>query len=671
MATWRKTLSSNQYYEVILNINQTSQNIANNTSNISWSLQVRKSFGSGFWGADGTASTWTVTIDGTNVSSSSSSYDFRGGAPLTKTIASGTRTITHAGDGSKSIAVSGYWKDNANGLGSATASGTMALSTIPRATTLSAFSFASHLKNGVANTINYTVSKKSTSFRQQIQLRDGSTTVFEWDNSNSNGNSTITLTAANVNTLLSRMPTNTTKTFTLRIATRNGVNGGWIGSAVTRNATATVHTDVKPTISGQSFGINLERVDQQMGKYIQGFTKVDAVFTPTAGYGSSIQSSSMTVQKTDGSDSQVISGNRGTTGRVVLSSGTYRVLYNTTDTRGRSTSAVSSNFTVQPYSAPRITIFNLFRREATPTTVYVGVAGEFSSIGTSNLATLIIERRSGGGGTWEKIGTNNTSNTGGIYREVEVPNNLITSSYEYRGIITDRLGGRVEAVNTISTQRVVLDIHKNEGVGIGKIHERGVLDVDGEAYVRGVLTAQVGATGSALRVQSDRPNGHGYVGYFSSDSSRKAYVGFGSPTENYFEIANEHNGGDIRFMTNTGQIRVNWDYVVSSGSSNNGHWVRFYNGIQICYGQNIWISYNNNTSVKTRITMPSNFVDSYYAVVLGLKYTDAQYARGQLFYENKYTGNFDVLWRLSPSETANVATTWGTNVDWTAIGRWK
>jgi hypothetical protein len=32
---------------------------------------------------------------------------------------------------------------------------------------------------------------------------------------------------------------------------------------------------------------------------------------------------------------------------------------------------------------------------------------------------------------------------------------------------------------------VVLDIHKNEGVGIGKIHEKGVLDVEGDSYFEG------------------------------------------------------------------------------------------------------------------------------------------------------------------------------------------
>lgn len=497
MATWRKTLSSNQYYEVILNVTQSSQNIANNTSSISWNLQVRKSFGSGYWGLDATASTWAVNIDGTNVSSSSGSYDFRGGAPLTKTIASGTRTITHGGDGSKSIAVSGYWKDNANGLGSATASGTMALSTIPRASSLSAFSFASHLKNGVANTINYTVSRKSGSFRHQLQLRDGSTTVLQWDNISSDGASTIGLTASDVNTLLTRMPTSTSKTFTLRLATRSGVNGGWIGSAVTRTATGTVHADVKPVLSGMSFGISGSGADKTANKYVQGYTKVTASFSRTAGYSSSIKSSTITVQRTDGLDTQVITGNNGTTAKPLSHSGSYRVVYTATDERGRSTSSTSATFAVQVYSPPSISSFTLSRGEKTPTEVTIVANGTFSSVGGSNTATLKIQRRSGS--TWTDVGSNNTSTNGSISRTAVSTGNLITSSYEFKVRLTDLFGGVAEAIDTVSTQQVVMDIYRDQGVAFGKMYEPnigGAVQIEGTLRANGVITRGEGIISS-------------------------------------------------------------------------------------------------------------------------------------------------------------------------------
>ena len=567
MATWRQTLSSNQYYEVILNVSQTSQSIANNTSNISWNLQVRKSYGSGFWGADSTASTWSVAIDGTNVSNSSGSYDFRGGAPLTKTIASGTRTITHNGDGSKSVAVSGYWKDNANGLGSGNPTGTFTLSTIPRASELTAFSFASHLKNHTANTINYTVSRKSGSFRHQIQLRDGSTTVLQWDNVSSDGASTQTLTASEVNTLLTRMPSSTSKTFTLRIATRSGVNGGFIGSAVTRTATGTVHADVKPNVTGLSFSINGSRIDKTVNKYVQGYTKVNASHTSTAGYSSSIKENKITVQRTDGSDSQVINGHSGTTSKPLSRSGTYRVVHTATDNRGRSTTATSANFTVQAYSPPSITSFTLSRGTTTPTEVTIVANGTFSSIGGSNTATLNIQRRSSA--PWADVGNNNTSTNGSISRTAVSTGNLIISSYEFKVKVTDLFGGVAEAIDTVSTQQVVMDIYRNQGVAFGKMYEPskgGALQI-GTALNGGLFLGGHAST-RPLRVRGIE--GHAGGGTTNDNADADLYLNWNGKKDVYA-------GGNL-------QVNGKWTIghgVVESGSNENGDFMRFESGLQI------------------------------------------------------------------------------------------
>ncbi len=63
----------------------------------------------------------------------------------------------------------------------------------------------------------------------------------------------------------------------------------------------------------------------------------------------------------------------------------------------------------------------------------------------------------------------------------------VTSSYTYTLTLTDTFGNSASASATVSTQKVVLDIHKNEGVGIGKIHEQGALDVGGNVYLGGDL----------------------------------------------------------------------------------------------------------------------------------------------------------------------------------------
>src|SRR5699024_835808 len=247
--------------------------------------------------------------------------------------------------------------------------------------------------------------------------------------------------------------------------------------------------------------------------------------------------------------------------------------------------------------------------------------------------------------------------------------NSVTQSYEFRLVVTDKLGRKAESLQSVSTQRVVLDIHKNEGVGIGKIRERGVLDVDGEAYVRGVLTAQIDSTGSALRVQSEQTSCHGYVGYFASNGTRRAYVGFGSTNNDHFNIANEHTSeGDIRFIPGSGRIRVNWDDVVGYGSNGNGNWVKYYDGTQICWALRpapaVTVSQGNiYNSNSTSWTYPSEFTANpsvFYNTARGLRNSWARLGSAA---SGTAASRFRVYRGSSSSTTSSVACI--------AIGRWK
>ena len=94
-------------------------------------------------------------------------------------------------------------------------------------------------------------------------------------------------------------------------------------------------------------------------------------------------------------------------------------------------------------------------------------------------------------GSWNKKGT--------------VKGLSATNSYEFRFTLTDSLGYSDSQTINVSTARVVLDIHKNEGVGIGKLHERGVLDVDGTVYMNGKIMALGGLGFEDTRTINDQP----------------------------------------------------------------------------------------------------------------------------------------------------------------------
>lgn len=130
MANYDKTPLSS--YVPRLTVTEGTPNIPANTSPVTYSLAILKGTGSGKWRLN-TDSAWSLNIGG-NTRSGATSYDFRPlsqGDPLV--LASGSYTIPHNSDGSKTISVTGSFTDGGgSAVGSGTASGTLLLTRIPR-----------------------------------------------------------------------------------------------------------------------------------------------------------------------------------------------------------------------------------------------------------------------------------------------------------------------------------------------------------------------------------------------------------------------------------------------------------------------------------------------------------------------------------------------------------
>ena len=126
MAKFTKTLSGDSRYSIELEVKETSTSIEEQTSLVSYTLKATKSSGSGYYTSNKT-NVVKVSLDGSEIVNKKVAYDFTGSTPKTITLASGTKTIIHNPDGSKTIACSGYFKDANNSLGSATASGNLTL----------------------------------------------------------------------------------------------------------------------------------------------------------------------------------------------------------------------------------------------------------------------------------------------------------------------------------------------------------------------------------------------------------------------------------------------------------------------------------------------------------------------------------------------------------------
>lgn len=203
MATYTKTGSINSHYTLKLIVTETDVNQANNTSKVNWTAQL---VSSGGWSFSTIGATVTVKINGVTVYNKYAQRSISANGTLT--IASGTTSaITHNADGSKSVACSLKWDQNSTSSytpGDCTASGTLALTTIPRYPTSSISSIAKDI-NSVTIYSTYSVATPT-----QVQVYNGDTLVGTYISS---------LTAINIQGL----SPNTTYNFKVR----GYANGGW------------------------------------------------------------------------------------------------------------------------------------------------------------------------------------------------------------------------------------------------------------------------------------------------------------------------------------------------------------------------------------------------------------------------------------------------------------
>lgn len=172
MATYSGIFDNNGY-TLYLDVSESNVSVSNNTSLVSWTLRIvsTKSLTYGSWDLEGTP--YSVTIDGSKVASGSKTYDFRNYQSLT--IASGSKTITHNSDGSRSVSVSATFGNSNTPIGDASASGTMTLTTIPRASKITSFT-----GNSIDSYLYVRYTYYDSSFTNKIRISIPNVKVLEY-----------------------------------------------------------------------------------------------------------------------------------------------------------------------------------------------------------------------------------------------------------------------------------------------------------------------------------------------------------------------------------------------------------------------------------------------------------------------------------------------------------
>lgn len=421
-----------------------SQSVEKNTSTIAWELK-----------GSGSASGWVMSgafkavINGVTVYSSDTRIELR----TTTTVASGTATIAHNSDGTKSFSLSCEAGIYTYAV-SATASGTHTLTTIPRASTIS----ASDANMGSASTI--TITRASSSFTHTLTYSFGSATgTIVTKTTGTSVSWTPALTLAN------QIPNAVSGKCTITCKTYSGTTE--VGSK-TCTVTLTVPALVKPTISS----LTASRVDGTVpttwGIYVQSKSKAKLTINGAAGaYGSTISSYSITGGGYSSTASSFTTGFLNTSGSITFTA-------TVTDSRGRTSAAATVSISVVAYSAPSFSSYLSQRCDSAGTLsgegtyVKATVRYSYSSCSSNNTVTRATYYRKTGTTTWTNANRSFSSGTAFTFGGGNISTE---NTYEIRYTLTDSFT-TIAIIDTVSTASVVMDFKSGgKGVAVGKVSE--------------------------------------------------------------------------------------------------------------------------------------------------------------------------------------------------------
>ena len=537
-----------------------SKNTSGNYTDVTATMHLKSNNGSSYL-SDASCS-GSININGNNQGWSGRVSIGAGG---NQGIFSKTVRVGHNSDGTKNFGISGSFSINVPAFGTGNiGTHTWNLDTIPREGSMSV---PSGLEFGKTSTFN--INSNSSSFYYHMQF---------WINGNPSevilrgargGNTNITIPASYAD----RSPNSARPTCNFRLITSTSA-AGWDGSLVgfkDYSAPVTVPSSMGPSISSLTYEDTVAKVTSVTGSkqiLVEDLSSVKLSSAASGQYGATIKNYDFTVgsyrANNGGTSSLTLDLNK-----TKIGTGTVASTLTVTDSRGM-TASRSMNLTVRPYSLPKITNANIARLTNPATTVRIIKPVTVSSVangsGTNvNNYTVTTKWRKFGSGSWTTVFTeNNVSN------QKDIPGLEIVSSYEIEVTLADRFASDVVRV-IIPTGYVLLDFYKDIGIGIGKFHSQGVLDIYGSVYHDGgdiyhggnkIQMLEVTASnGNALTTDDnnwDKERNTGFHMIWKGDKKPA-----GSWDWNYLHIT-KHNGNyilqeSIDFPGNVSAYRTKFD----------------------------------------------------------------------------------------------------------------
>lgn len=461
---------SNSSGSLYLNVyvEQGSQSITANTSTVNWRMTVSRT-GAYYTHNHQGDSTLSLNLDGSNVHYSYPTWETSGEE---YTLASGSSTISHNADGTKTLPISCTFNPN-NGLhGTITVSASLSLTTIPRSSSVSVSAGV------IGSSVTININRQSSSFKHTVRYAWAGKTGTIASNVDTSTSWTIPLDFAN------DIPNSASGTGTIYVDTYSGSTKTGTQSTT---LTASVPANVKPTFTGVSLSdINgaAQNLIPSGNTFIQVISNIKVAFNGAVGsYGSSITGYYAEIV----GKNQSTSSNGGSLG-IMNYHGTIKIRASVSDSRGRWSDTREVSVTVLEYFAPALS-FSIARTGSTSSTLTVTRNAKIAPLTVSgsqkNSMRLTFKAARLGTnsytvdngpatGSWTSISNlvNSQANLAGNY--------LANQSWVVIGTLEDKFT-RSDFMVNVATESVVLSYDRS-GVGVNKIRERGALDVKGDIY---------------------------------------------------------------------------------------------------------------------------------------------------------------------------------------------
>lgn len=471
MATYNKTIN-NGWGVLNLELRQESQSIGNNSSTVSYKLYLSSRNNAYFYNNYHTGKT-NIVINGSTVHNQTG-RDFNVSRGGSQQLASGTTTVKHNEDGSKTFSFSAsIWASNFSG----SVSGNFSLTKIPRKS-----NFYVKNENGSGITRFYAgdkvkveINKKVSSFTHTLSIKylDNEETLISKTSSSNIYYTDSYKIMENYMQNLRSMPID----FVLRTYDGNIEIGYEL-----KRLSIDVPDMAKPTINKVEVKEDNQNKINIIGQtpFYQLLSDLNVITDASAKYGASIKNINVSLGSITRAGANVKLED-------INLSGYQDIKVIVQDSRGFSTSTTKS-INLSPYAMPNIAFFNAYRKGTNTRYASARISLTSTVINNKNPLEVRVDVAEKDSNSWRNVYSatvgngafNSTISLGGGFDDFK--------AYDVRLSISDKFK-RHQAISNISATSQSLVIGANKPVvGIGKVPsiDKG-LEVDGDIFLNGEI----------------------------------------------------------------------------------------------------------------------------------------------------------------------------------------